>query len=138
MCPAEMRHDLEEVTTVCASPTQVPSGTVLSSVSRAAGREKGFTEGTSQARRRPPDRVTSRGRVGHRGCWLLFAAPRLQSPRLTPQQISEAPLDAHGPSQYTAQLELTRSFSRSLLHVPLAAGREPLPSEPLWTHLMGS
>lgn len=75
--------------------------------------------------------------MGNLGYGLLFIPPRLG---LTPQLlISKAPLDArrHLPL-YTAQFELTVSFFWFLLHVPLLAGCEPLPSEssgPIsWAH----
>ena len=60
-------------------------------------------------------------------------------PGLTPQfQISEVPLDAHRHLLlHEAQLELTTFFFRFLLRIFLAES-ERLPSESLWTHLMGS
>lgn len=103
----------------------------------AAGRRKCLTEWTSEAQKRSPDRVTSRRKVGHLGCGLLFIPPK---PGLTPQLlISKALLDAHRHLPlHTAQLELTVSFFWFLLHVPPLAGCEPLPSEssgPIsWAH----
>lgn len=51
----------------------------------------------------------------------------------------EGPPDAHRHLPlHTGQLELPMSFFGFLLRDPVLAGSEPLPSESLWTHLVGS
>lgn len=73
--------------------------------------------------------VTSERKVGHRGCWLLFTPPRLQSQGLSPQLlILKAPRVATGTSRSTQDnlsLLCLSSDSCSMTPFPLAASSSP-------------
>ena len=143
MCPGlpRARHAPEEGAAVCTSPTcgarsccpfkcqlcswekKVPHREVFRSAEEILGKSDEQEEG---------------GR-GPEAAHCFLSLQDFSHLGLTPQlQTLEAHLDAHRHLPlHAAQVELTTSFFQFSFCI-LLAGSEPLPSESLWTHLMGS